>query len=264
MRLFSLAPGTPWRRAISRTKNLLFPAGEHVRRLPVGLGRGLELSIDLRYRAGLYLGFYEIELNRYFRLFCSPGVTAYDVGAQDGYHTLVIARLTGEKVVAFECDAAAYRTLGHSVAANPNLAPRIEVVQSFVTNTSDPSRGQLALDDFAVSAQGFVPGLIKMDIEGAEFDALHGAEEILSQRYPHLIVETHSSELETRCDEYLREFGYRPQVVNARSWAQDNRTLAHNRWLVARGNAPMTNRSAALAEGRAPLEAPAESTLHPR
>jgi hypothetical protein len=226
------------------------------------MGKGLRLSIDFRYRSGLYLGLYEIELNRYLRLFCPPGLVAYDVGAQDGYHALVIARLTGEKVAAFESDADACATLRRSVLANPSIAPRIEVVQAFVTDTTDPPSRELRLDDFAAGADGFLPGLIKMDIEGAELKALRGAEDILRSAHAHLIVETHSAELEAQCDDYLRGFGYRPRVIDARGWAEDNRPLVHNRWLVARGAAPLSRGKVTSSRRGLLLDAPTNGVFH--
>jgi hypothetical protein len=260
--LLSLSPGTRPRRAIRRVKNAVLPEGERLRRLPVGIGRGLRLSIDFRYRSGLYLGLYEIELNRYLRLFCSPGLAAYDVGAQDGYHALVIARLTSKKVAAFESDADACATLRRSVLANPSIAPRIEVVPAFVTDATDRSCRELRLDDYAAGDDGFLPGLIKMDIEGAELKALRGAKDILRTAHPHLIVETHSAELEARCDEFLRGFGYRPKVVDARGWAEDNRPLVHNRWLVARGAAPLSPGTVTSSRRGLLLDAPTNGVFH--
>ena len=63
----------------------------------------------------------------------------------------------------------------------------------------------LALDDF-VSVTGLVPKLIKMDIEGAEFDALSGMSQTISQARPHMILETQPSD--TRCLDLLIERGY--------------------------------------------------------
>src|SRR5947208_3168145 len=60
-------PGGPVLRNLRRLKNALVPKGPRLRRLPLGIGRGLRLQLDLHYRTGLYLGLYEVELNRHLR-----------------------------------------------------------------------------------------------------------------------------------------------------------------------------------------------------
>src|ERR1700729_4209662 len=74
------------------------------RRLPVGIGRGLRMRIDFEHQTRTYLGLYEIEVNRYLRRVLLPRVTAFDIGVQHGYDSLVIARHTRARVAAFECD----------------------------------------------------------------------------------------------------------------------------------------------------------------
>jgi hypothetical protein len=63
----------------------------------------------------------------------------------------------------------------------------------------------LALDDF-VDFTKLVPNLIKMDIEGAEFDAIVGMLNTISTARPHLLLETQPSD--TRCLDLLRDKGY--------------------------------------------------------
>jgi hypothetical protein len=93
----------------------------------------------------------------------------------------------------------------------------------------------VSLDDVAYGQDGFLPDFVKMDIEGGEFDALLGAERLLSERVPGLIVEVHSLEIEKQCGRFLQALGYKPIVVSPRRWLRDNRPTGHNRWLVAPG-----------------------------
>jgi len=198
------------------------------RRLPVGIGRGVRMRIDFQSQTRTYLGLYEIELNRHLRRILRPGVTAFDVGAQHGYDSLVIAKRTRATVAAFECDAACVVELAESFALNPALVSLIRPVHAMVGG--EP--GQLGLDDWAYNG-GFVPDFIKLDIDGGEVAALQSAERILGDRRPSLIVEVHSRELERDCGAILVGHGYRPLTVSQRKIAPDFRPAAHNRWLVA-------------------------------
>lgn len=54
----------------------------------------------------------------------------------------------------------------------------------------------------------FDPTLVKIDVEGYEMDVLEGMQFTLIVCKPKLIIEIHSSELERKCTEYLKELGY--------------------------------------------------------
>jgi hypothetical protein len=94
----------------------------------------------------------------------------------------------------------------------------------------------VTLDETAFSREGFVPDLVKLDIEGWELKALRGAARLLAERRPHVVVETHSAELERECRDLLVVHGYAPQVVAPGRWLAEVRE-GHNRWLVAEGHA---------------------------
>jgi FkbM family methyltransferase len=64
----------------------------------------------------------------------------------------------------------------------------------------------VALDDFCEQS-GLYPDVIKMDIEGAEYDALLGAERILDKVKPHLILELFPK-IGMDCFNFLRAKGY--------------------------------------------------------
>lgn len=217
-------------------KHRLLPQGTKLRRVPLGIGRGAVLPIDFSRHTRLYLGLYEIELNRYLRAFCMPGVRSFDVGGQIGYDALILARLTRAPVVSFEADRALAEDMVATFAANRDVAELISARHATIAQATGEA-GVLALDDvaYAEHEQGFVPGLIKVDIDGGEVEALHGAGRILREARPHLIIETHSAKLERDCALLLRDAGYRPSIVHQRRVWPDHRPTAHNRWLVAEG-----------------------------
>jgi hypothetical protein len=189
------------------------------------------MQIDFSHQTRLYLGVYELELDRHLRHLLRPGMTAFDVGAQFGYDSLAIAKRTRARVAAFECDASAVSQMEESFRLNPALAPLIRSVHATIGDTA----AELGLDEWAYGP-GFVPDFIKLDIEGGELFALHSAARILRERHPALIVEVHSLALERDVGELLVAFGYRPLIVSQRRALPDRRPTAHNRWLVARSD----------------------------
>lgn len=75
------------------------------------------------------------------------------------------------------------------------------------------SRGDIAvktvtLDDLVRSGQLPPPTLIKMDIEGAELAALHGARALLRRYRPQLLLSVHGLAMDRDCRTLLHELGY--------------------------------------------------------
>ena len=97
------------------------------------------MEIDFAYQLRFYLGLFERELVPWYRRLCLPGSRSFDVGAREGYVTLLLARLSspGGRAVAFEFDATEYHRLLRNVAANPHLRPPPEASLSRVTERSD-------------------------------------------------------------------------------------------------------------------------------
>lgn len=73
-----------WEHEKQAIKRMVLPV-PGPRQLRVGLGRGVRMHIDFEHLTRLYLGLYEIELNRHLRRMLRPGMTAFDVGGQHGY-----------------------------------------------------------------------------------------------------------------------------------------------------------------------------------
>ena len=154
--------------AKQRVKQVVLPTGRTVRRLPLGIGRGLRMGVDFqRGETRLFLGLYEIELNRHLRAIARPGYRSFDIGGQYGYDALVLAKLTGAPVVSVEVDPLLAAEIEENAAANPGL-PTVTVEAGFVG--ADDDDGRVTID--ALAERHFVPDLVKMDIEGAEYTVL--------------------------------------------------------------------------------------------
>jgi hypothetical protein len=79
--------------------------------------------------------------------------------------------------------------------------------------------------------------MIKIDIEGAEIDALKGAGRLLSAQQARWLIEVHSIECEDVCREILERAGYQVRIIKNAWWRllvpEGRGGSEHNRWLAA-------------------------------
>jgi len=165
-------------------------------------------------------GSYEKPIQEALAKHLKAGMVFYDVGANDGFFSLLGAGLVGPsgKVVAFEphpqtarcCRAqmaayclenvtvvvaAASDKIGihqfsdgeYSVMASLTDAPPSSTVITVATTTLDHE-----------ITKHPAPDVLKIDIEGAEIGALRGAAALISKKKPIFLVEVHSRELAVR------------------------------------------------------------------
>jgi len=152
----------------------------------------------------------------------------FDVGMYRGWDALLLGKLTGGEVVSFDGNPKCLE------ATRDFLAPsglEIRLVRAYV---NDGSGGGVTLEQAA--RDHFVPDFIKIDVEGAEASVLRGAERILADRQPALIIETHGAAVESECVAILEARGYEPVLVErTRGMFSEARSRGHNRWLVCEG-----------------------------
>jgi methyltransferase FkbM-like protein len=192
----------------------------------------VRMTLDFSGHTPMYLGMSEWELHRFFRDSLRGARLVFDVGGYIGYNALMFAANCPGRVITFEADPGQARVLEDNIAQNPDLAERISV--RAIAVAGEVSAETVTLD--LVSESAGAPDLIKIDIDGGEVDALRGALGTLRARRPHLVVETHSLDLEQECGELLLECGYRPLIKhNRRIWREHRAGAAHNRWLLAAG-----------------------------
>lgn len=176
---------------------------------------------------GCWLGTYEFDKQIIFQEFIKPGVVIYDIGANAGFYTLLSAVLTGStgKVFAFEPvpqnifyirKHLEINKIANAIVVEKAISDKISKLKFDLS--SNPSMGHLSevgeisvetisLDEF-IKQGNPLPDLIKMDIEGAEFDALTGAKELLRTKKPVIFLATHGDEVKEKCLSLLKQFGY--------------------------------------------------------
>jgi hypothetical protein len=207
----------------------ILPGGKQFRRLPFGPAAGCIIKLNYHYDLRLFLGIYERETRKWFYRLVKKGYRSFDVGGAGGYDALLLSKLSGGgKVVSFECDPQLVEELGETFRRNPYP---IEAVAAFVSNRNGD--GHLSLD--AAAERFFVPDFLKIDIEGAEDQALEGAVSIIEARRPSMIVEVHGKEKEDRCLSILQGHGYAPIIVDRSKLFGEKRPMDHNRWLICPG-----------------------------
>jgi FkbM family methyltransferase len=159
------------------------------------------------------------------------GDTVIEGGSCWGEATLYFAHRAGQagKVYAFEFAPENLAVLERNLGLNPPLAARVSVVRRALWDASDrplhfkaggpgttiadsapaeASVQSLTIDDFAERERLARVDFIKMDIEGAEWNALHGAEKSIRRWRPQMAIAIyHSLEDFTRIPAYLNELG---------------------------------------------------------
>lgn len=183
---------------------------------------------------------------------CVPGAVVFDVGANFGGVTSLMCRLVGPRgiVCSFEASPRIFGQLqnnivvqGHTNATAYHCAVYSrshELINVYVgdhlmsdsifapahdTSHAHFTVGTLALDDF-VAATELIPSLIKMDIEGAEHDALLGAAKLISAHRPHLVLEQQPND--GRCLELLLGAGYQAIDLSSYTAIESSRGFPRN------------------------------------
>jgi predicted RNA methylase len=218
-------------------KSLFVPAGKHPRTVMSGPLRGLTLSLNLQEgEIQMLLGFYEAELHAWIKSLTQDIRTFVDVGAAHGMLTLyALARTEASTVLAFEPDEPARSELHRNFRLNNRSVEEILLSDDFVGARSDDRTS--TLDSYASHVDE--PCFVKLDVEGAEANVLHGATDLLAATDVRWIIETHGESVESTCLDVLHDHGYVTHVVDRAWWRSivfNDRVLSHNRWVVAYRN----------------------------
>lgn len=134
-----------------------------------------------------------------------PGAAVVDIGHLIGEYSLsILARTEAAHLIAIDGDPAATACLQESLTRLPNLTARTRCrLETAFMGLGDG--GTVALDSLDLPPVD----VIKMDVDGYEFDALRGAHALLTRDRPILQVET-NAETDAPVTAYLTGLGYRP------------------------------------------------------
>jgi|HubBroStandDraft_5_1064220.scaffolds.fasta_scaffold276288_1 FkbM family methyltransferase len=191
-----------------------------VERYPVlscgGRLKGYRMRVDWNIHRAFVYDSWEPEVTQAIDKLAATGMIAVDIGAQSGFYTLLLSKRVGAggKVIAFEPLPANFRMLEENIRLNniQNVIMRRDAVADHSGEISfhfpveeaslvagpllpEDEKGEffvncVSLDDF-VSHENIRPGLIKMDVEGAEGSVVEGALTTIRQFHPVLVIELH-------------------------------------------------------------------------
>lgn len=178
---------------------------------------GHRMRLHWQTQKAYVFGTHEPEVAKAIRSTVQAGQVALDVGANIGYHTLLLAKQVGPlgKVIAFEPLPGVFKVLQENVALNGyrNVVLENKAVAgcsgpvSIEIKDADPltstasivsGRGievqAVSLDDYFAS-RGERVAFVKMDVEHAEAQVVEGMERLLQRDRPIMLIELHAFDI---------------------------------------------------------------------
>lgn len=215
---------------------LTTPIGS-ARKIRYGFLKGEKWIISSGY-SQYWMGTYESDIAEIFVKFAKKSNIVYDIGAHIGYYTLLASNFIDHsgKIFAFEPLPGNIQILKKHVEINNRSnvviiekAVSLKTGEAAFTNCENNVANTIcenspmfkfgksievkttALDDLLLTGFLSPPQLIKMDIEGAEFDALRGAEVLLRKHHPTIFLSTHNCQnpgVHKKCCDFMVKLGY--------------------------------------------------------
>ncbi|MFA6056898.1 MAG: FkbM family methyltransferase [Taibaiella sp.] len=198
----------------------------------------------------------EIRLAKFIIQTLNSGDHFLDIGAHYGYFTLLAAKLVGEtgKISAFEPSVNSFHLLQQNCDSHSNIS----IYQQAVSNTQDSIHfyefdnlhseynsadvKQFEQEDWfkqsppkkisvscttidQVTASGFCPKIIKIDVEGGEYNVVKGALRFIENNMPFIAMEylepgRHNIEHQ-KAVAFLKEHGYKTYIIESSGLLKD-------------------------------------------
>lgn len=154
-------------------------------------------------------------------------MVVYDIGANTGIYTVLACRSVGAngRVFSFEPATMNLFYLNENIRANHFV--NCEIIPKAVSNLDgtvqfglgkESCLGKILADgllrvpstslDSFVSSGRPVPQLLKIDVEGGEYDVLSGALKVLLKAKPTIFLATHGEKVHADCCDLLEKLGY--------------------------------------------------------
>ena len=163
------------------------------------------------------------------------GEVVYDIGANYGNYALIWAKLYHAKVIAFEPLKSSFDKAKANLKLNQDTTidlydlgigndtglfeTAIDGSMISIHGTEHTFMNIIKLDNFISDIDAPKPDLIKIDIEGMEYEALIGMMRTLAIYQPKVIIETHTSKLMESCFNILKNVGYEMDYIRNKGFA---------------------------------------------
>ena len=195
-------------------------------------GRKFGLFTSSKYIRGTY----EANEVASFLRFIKKGDTVLDVGAHAGYYSLLAANHVGKdgKVISIEPHPLNLTYLwNHFKINNVQNATILDCavgsMNRWVSFDTSSGTGRARVEQTSSKSSKLIemktldylfergligkPKVIKMDVEGAELEALEGARTLIHSSRPAFVLSTHGHTTKAKCIQFLAEIGYRISLL---------------------------------------------------
>lgn len=213
-------------------------------------------------------GDYEYPVQKAIFSLVRRGDVFCDIGANVGFFSVLAGRLVGPSGMVYAFEPVPENASMVEKNARLNDLKNIEVLRVAVTRRSGKSElllaryaggaalpsagvppdlaGSIVVDTYSLDDLLRIrwirpPNIVKIDVEGAEIDVLHGMPEVLQEWNPKVIIEVDDADEKrcedklTACRDFLRDRGYRCEVL-PRSYKDGKWFVRH---IVSRHEASM-------------------------
>lgn len=201
---------------------------------------------DSKTNNELLLGIYEEDLFKVLVEKLSKGKVFYDLGAHWGYFSILASKIVGNEgyVYGFEPMPQNFDRFSRNVEANG--ISNVSCCQMAVSDkkgkvnfsNSDDSYANTYIENDQTSSievetnsidelmsTGFrPPDFIKIDVEGAELDVLHGSANTIQTFRPVIHLSTHEIHLkgvDENCSKFIKELGYDLNLISSKKGIKD-------------------------------------------
>ena len=205
------------KRIIKRILYFLFPNKRITLRMIHGLYKGIKLNVSIKNQLGIILYPNEIHLQRFLKKNLDVGDTAFDIGSNIGYTSILASKMVGASghVYSFEPINKNYLILKKNI--NLNNCKNISIVKKAISNKNGEAEfiitdngENLAMSSMVWGKQSYnttkelvktinidddpklkniSPKTIKIDVEGAEGLVVEGMQKLISRCRPYIYIE---------------------------------------------------------------------------
>ncbi len=206
-----------------------------VYKINAGPAAGLVFNVTLPEDKNIWTGTYEFDFSTVLAKEISKDNVCYDIGGFKGFMSGIMAVNGASEVYAFEPLKENYEKIQMLIKLNPTL--KISVFEYAIGSndgqinfdiSEDPSMNKIENSlfhnetgvkekrnvqifklDSLINEKGFKPpDVIKIDVEGAEYEVIKGAHNSLKQFKPKLLIEVHGYNIGKMILPELNKYGY--------------------------------------------------------
>lgn len=196
--------------------------------------RGMWLLINVKHDKSFILGKREEKLVEALCHALHPGASFWDIGAYNGYYSLLCSKLVGPAGRVLAIEPVPENAQRVRAAVEKNQLNNIQVVEIAVSSsegiTAIKAYGRTSITKSRELMQGLAedlievptttmaklierfgpPDVVKIDVEGMEIDVLRGMDPVMREINSQIFIEFHSEELLSTARKMLSQYDFKP------------------------------------------------------